>query len=49
MAVSFDSTKLAMFRDAQFASENSIANLGDDGLKADGTYKNAFSAITRRG
>lgn len=47
MAVSFDSTKLAMFRDAQFASENSIANLGDDGLKAGGTYKNAFSAITR--
>ncbi len=47
MAITFDSSKIAMFRDAQFASGNTIANLGDDGLTAGGTYHGALGAITR--
>lgn len=48
MAISFDSSKIAMFRDAQFASANSIANLDESGgLKTSGTYRGKLSALFR--
>ena len=47
MAITFDSSKIATFSTAQFASANTIAKLGDDGLETGGTYHGALGALTR--
>ena len=48
MGITFDSSKIAMFRDTQFASANSIANLDEGGgLKADGKYRGVLGALFR--
>ncbi len=48
MSVTFDASRIAAFRDAQFSSDKSIATLdANGGIKANGTYSGPLSAIFR--
>ena len=48
MAVSFDSSKIALFRDTQFAGANDIANLDKgDKLKTHDSYYGKLGALFR--
>ncbi len=48
MGVTFDASRIAAFRDAQFSSDKSIASLdANGGIKSNGTYHGALSVFFR--
>lgn len=47
MAIELNSAALNIFRNASFANEKTILNKDGDGIKANGVYSGALSALTR--